>query len=127
MSIRSQATLLAGIVIAASMTVFADQFGPGTFELSWNTIDAGGGECFDGGHLELHVTIGQPDAGPVLTGGNIELVGGFWPAAGSGVEPCPADVNGDLIVSIADLLAVISNWGQTGPNPADVNNDGSVN
>lgn len=41
--------------------------------------------------------------------------------------PCPADIDGNGIVNIADLLAVISNWGSGPGNPADVNGDGFVN
>lgn len=47
------------------------------------TIDAGGGMSI-GGAYELSGTIGQHDAGGVLTGGPLELVGGFWPGAGAG-------------------------------------------
>ena len=38
-----------------------------------------------------------------------------------------ADVNGDGIVNIQDLVLVSSNFGETGTNPADVNGDGVVN
>jgi len=38
----------------------------------------------------------------------------------------PGDVNEDGIVGIADLLAVLSNWGCTGVCDADVNCDGTV-
>ena len=48
----------------------------GGFDLSWNTIDGGGGKS-SGGVFELSGTIGQPDAG-VMTGGTFTLTGGFW-------------------------------------------------
>ena len=38
-----------------------------------------------------------------------------------------ADVNGDGVVNIQDLVLVSSNFGQTGQNSADVNGDGVVN
>lgn len=42
---------------------------------------------------------------------------------------CPADINGDHSVGVADLLTVISNWGVC-PNPSncpsDLNNDDTV-
>ena len=38
-----------------------------------------------------------------------------------------ADVNGDRIVNIQDLVLVSSNFGKTGQNSADVNSDGVVN
>ena len=37
-----------------------------------------------------------------------------------------ADVNGDGVVDINDLIAVATNFGQTGPNNTDVNDDGIV-
>ena len=42
------------------------------YELSWYTIDGGGGQ------FELVGTIGQPDAA-WSSGGQYELLGGFWP------------------------------------------------
>ena len=41
----------------ASTTLYAQ------FDLSWHTIDGGGGYSV-GGTFELNGTIGQPDAGP---------------------------------------------------------------
>ena len=38
-----------------------------------------------------------------------------------------ADVNGDGIVNIQDMVLVSSNFGKTGQNPGDVNGDGVVN
>jgi len=49
----------------------------GQYELSWYTIDGGGGRS-SGGPYELVGTIGQPDAA-WSKGGNFELLGGFWP------------------------------------------------
>ena len=37
------------------------------------------------------------------------------------------DVNGDGVVTIADLVLIAQNYGQTGANAADVNGDGVVN
>jgi hypothetical protein len=49
----------------------------GQYELSWYTIDSGGGRSI-GGPYTLMGTIGQPDAA-YSAGGNYELLGGFWP------------------------------------------------
>ena len=49
----------------------------GQYELSWYTIDGGGGRS-SGGPYELLSTIGQPDAAAV-SGGDYELLGGFLP------------------------------------------------
>jgi hypothetical protein len=39
---------------------------------------------------------------------------------------CPADINGDGLVNVTDLVAVITEWG-TGNPGADINDDGIVN
>ena len=40
--------------------------------------------------------------------------------------PCPADVYGDGMVDVSDLLAVIAAWGTPGVNVEDINDDGIV-
>jgi hypothetical protein len=49
----------------------------GDYELTWSTIDGGGGVS-SGGPYTLTATIGQPDAAAV-SGGQYELLGGFLP------------------------------------------------
>jgi len=49
----------------------------GPYELTWSTIDGGGGRS-SGGPYTLICTIGQPDAAAV-SGGDYELLGGFLP------------------------------------------------
>ena len=50
------------------------------YDLSWNTIDGGGGTSTGGGYT-LVGTSGQPDAGPLMNGGGYSLAGGFWGGA----------------------------------------------
>jgi hypothetical protein len=52
----------------------------GGYDLTWNTIDGGGGVSSGGGYT-LSGAIGQPDAG-LAVGGGYALVSGFWAAAG---------------------------------------------
>ena len=61
---------------AVGMTHVASAQTGGGYDLSWNTIDGGGGTS-SGGAYTLSGTIGQPDAG-TLTGGSYTLNGGFW-------------------------------------------------
>jgi hypothetical protein len=61
--------LLAVIVVAQS---------GGIYDLSWGTVDGGGGAASTGGTYLLGGTIGQPDAG-TLVGGSYTMEGGFWP------------------------------------------------
>jgi hypothetical protein len=49
----------------------------GQFNLSWSTIDAGGGVS-SGGQFIVTGTAGQPDASSPLNGGQFSLTGGFW-------------------------------------------------
>src|SRR5262245_59699511 len=48
-----------------------------TYSIDWYTIDGGGGTS-TGGVYSVSGTIGQPDAGGPMTGGNFTLSGGFW-------------------------------------------------
>ena len=42
------------------------------------------------------------------------------------VANCAGDLNGDAVVNVVDILAIISAWGSTN-SPADINTDGVVN
>jgi hypothetical protein len=100
-----------------------------TFELAWKTIDCGGTIFNRVGAYSLGGTIGQPDAGSFaapLSGGGFELVGGFWPVAeGPQSPPCTGDLNGDGVVSLADLTAQLSHFGTlSGATLADGDLDG---
>ncbi len=55
----------------------------GGYDLSWNTVDSGGGTFSAGEDYRLGGTLGQPDAG-AMAGGEFILSGGFW--LGSSVE-----------------------------------------
>jgi hypothetical protein len=57
----------------------------GTYDLTWFSIDGGGGQSSGSGYA-LIGTLGQPDAG-VLSGGGYQLAGGFWPTATSQNQP----------------------------------------
>ncbi len=48
-----------------------------SYSIDWFNI-AGGGGASTGGVYAVSGTIGQPDAGGPMTGGNYSLTGGFW-------------------------------------------------
>ena len=97
----------------------------GEYDLSWSTIDGGGGRSI-GGDFTLTGTIGQPDAA-WSSGGQYELLGGFWPGgpicivqfddfarfaelwrdSGAGL---PADLDGSGVVDFADLKEFADLW-----------------
>ena len=65
-------TLLALVVASTAISASAQNY-----SIDWFTIDGGGGTS-SGGVYSLSGTIGQPDAGATMTGGQYTLVGGFW-------------------------------------------------
>ena len=86
--------LLIMCILLFSLPVFAD------YEISWGTIDAGGGRSAGGGFV-LVGTIGQPDTGQ-SSGGDFVLSSGFWP----GSSGC--------IVNLTDLSMLAEQWLGTG-------------
>jgi len=64
--------LLLSTIISQPSTSFAQRY-----SIDWFTIDGGGGTS-TGGVYAVSGTIGQPDAGGPMTGGNYSLTGGFW-------------------------------------------------
>ncbi len=78
---------LAALLLLASVALWgiapAVAQSGGGYDLTWNTVDAGGYTFSTGGDYSLGGTIGQPDAG-VLTGGDYTLGGGLW--GGGAVE-----------------------------------------
>jgi hypothetical protein len=108
---------IAGLIL---LTVVAHSHAQ-VFDLSWNTVDAGGGLLISASY-ELSGTIGQPDAGSFsapLTGGSFELVGGFWPVAAAPPSN-PGDVDGDGDVDLEDLTRLLSAFGTCTGDPAYV-------
>jgi hypothetical protein len=74
-----RAIVLSPRVLALLIAPIVAAQGGGGYDLTWSTIDGGGGAS-EGGGYSLSGAIGQPDAG-VLTGGGYTLIGGFWPGA----------------------------------------------
>lgn len=63
------------LILLMAVTSISAQSGGG-YDLTWSTIDSGGGSSSGGGY-SLSGTIGQADAG-VLSGGGYTLNGGIW-------------------------------------------------
>jgi hypothetical protein len=119
-------TFLAAFVAVASIAIpplVAQSEFIGNFDLSWHTIDGGGQTFSSGGEFDLGGTIGQADAGATMSGGSFELRGGFW-GGPTPVDACPADIapspNGNGIVDVDDLLAIINDWGRCVGCAADI-------
>jgi len=71
--------LVTGIILVLGIAaVHAQSTGISTgYDLSWWTVDGGGGQLSAGGYV-LDGTTGQPDASAPLTAGGYTLAGGFW-------------------------------------------------
>ena len=121
--------MLAALALLFAATALADEF-----SLDWYSIDGGGDMWTAAGGFELSGTIGQPDAGVVMTGGEYELTGGFW-AIGGAPAVCVGDLNCDGTINFGDINPFVSHlsnypqWQQIFPGcpgqNGDINGDGT--
>ncbi len=94
--------LLASITSVGTMELRAQ------YAIDWYTIDGGGGTS-TGGVYSVSGTIGQPDAGTVMTGGNYSLTGGFWSAVAVQMPGAPL-----LSIAASPTNTVVISW----PSPS---------
>ena len=113
----TQRTLITLLAICFPLTAPALAQSGGGYDLSWFTIDGGGGTSF-GGDYRLESSIGQPDAGPLMSGGEYTLVGGYLPAPYIPLPLIPGDINGDCVVNIEDLAILAAQWLTHGGSPS---------
>ncbi len=67
-----------GVFILLILSLSGIALAEGSYNLSWWTVDGGGGTSSNGNGYILHGTLGQTDAGTVACGGGYTLAGGFW-------------------------------------------------
>jgi hypothetical protein len=67
--------LAAAITLLMVLTRFSVVAQP--YSIDWHKISGGGGTS-TGATYQVTGTIGQPDAGGAMSGGNYSLTGGFW-------------------------------------------------
>jgi hypothetical protein len=111
------------LILAASASVAAPAAGQ-TLDLSWHTVDAGGGFSA-AGNITLVGVIGQPDAGPdraEMSAGRYTLVGGLIPAAGA---RCRADCDGSGSLEFFDFLCFQDHFARGEPE-ADCDASGEI-
>ncbi len=73
---QTTALMLSSLMLLLAVSNAIAQRG-GLYELSWFTVDGGGGQS-QGGDYAISGTIGQPEAGVPMSGGQFTLHGGFW-------------------------------------------------
>lgn len=80
-TLRADASFVLALLILLALTTShsapASAQSGGAYDLTWNSIDGGGGMGSIGGTYSLSGTIGQADAG-TSGGGMYTLDGGFW-------------------------------------------------
>ena len=65
------------LALGAAVLIFSTASAQTNYSLDWWTIGGGGGTS-TGGVYSVSGTIGQPDAGVTMSGGNYSVTGGFW-------------------------------------------------
>jgi hypothetical protein len=76
------------------------------YSIDWFTI-AGGGGTSAGGSYSLSGTVGQTEAGPVMTSSEYRLYGGFWsPFARSAAPPPVLPVQQNRVIDVLAILLV---------------------
>jgi hypothetical protein len=99
--------------------------------VGWFTI-AGGSGTSSGGSLVVSGSIGQPDAGAVMSGGVLTVTGGFWAGSGeiSGCGSADFNCDGDVGTDedIRAFFACLSGYCPPPPcgGRADFDGDGCV-
>ena len=107
---KAENTFRVALILCAIFGQWAWAASGGPYELSWTTVDGGGGTS-SGGQYTLSATIGQHDAA-YSSSDDYELLGGFWP----GGPLC--------IVDFEDFAKFAQYWLDTGTDlPADLYED----
>lgn len=123
-------SLTGGDGFATGLNISMENLGVFEFAMKRSAIYAGGGRSSDALYV-LNGTLGQSVASQPITttNGLFKLNAGLWHTSAAGSPPpCPGDVNGDRMISGADLSVLLSNFGTT-VNPGangDLNVDGVV-
>jgi hypothetical protein len=65
------------LLLALLALAIPGRAGAQSYSIDWYTVDGGGGTS-SGGIYSVSGTVGQPDAGGPMTGGNFSITGGFW-------------------------------------------------
>ena len=98
-------TLLFFVCSVCCVMIFPTQTQAQSYSIDWFTIDGGGGTSTNG-QYSLSGTIGQPDAGATMSGGNFSVDGGFW-AFAAVVQTSGAPL---LTITVTGPNTVVVSW-----------------
>jgi hypothetical protein len=90
---RGARILIAGGLLVAMATAVVAQSSSATYNVPRQSID-GGAQRAASATYGLNGTIGQPDAGPAMSGATFSVRGGFHRATAGGPQPDPIFANG---------------------------------
>ena len=82
---NSRQAVKASLGFAAFLLLVSVALAQGDYDLSWFTVNGGGGNSI-GGPYTLSGTAGQPDGG-VLSGGTYTVTSGFWVGVAGPMPP----------------------------------------
>jgi hypothetical protein len=88
--------------VAITVVMIVAIAGAQDLTIDWYTVDGGGGYSA-GGDFELDGTIGQPDAGVTMSGGDVTLAGGYWAGGQVPGPDLPGDCDGDGSINSTDF------------------------
>ncbi|MBL8880847.1 MAG: hypothetical protein JNG88_17170 [Phycisphaerales bacterium] len=108
----------------------------GQYQIAWSSIDSGSAIVLSGADFETGCTAGEHDPSVRLTGGDFEVISGFWPGVLTDYRR-PADMNCDglvnsfdidgFVLAITDPIAYSALFRECNINNADGNGDGLIN
>jgi hypothetical protein len=110
------------LISALVLAVLAASPAAADLGINWFSIDSGGVATVSTGSIRVGSTIGQHDAG-MLVSGTTAAVGGFWAADVS--LSCPADYDGTGFVDTDDFTAFVIDF-EAGVDQADFDGTGFV-
>jgi hypothetical protein len=113
--------LAVGLVLAGVSSAARAQSG-GVYDLSWSSLQGGGGES-SGGVYVVSGEVGPGAAGTVMAG-PYALSSGFWSVPPG--QTCAADLNSDGALTINDFLLYLQFFGTADPR-ADFDHSGAIN
>ena len=79
-----------------------------SYSIDWHKVSGGGGTS-TGGVYSVSGTIGQPDAGGAMIGGNFSLTGGFWSLLAGQTPGAPL-----LTITLSSTNTALVSW----PSPS---------